>query len=207
MVHIVHAQNKAQFGTLLKAMHRDRKRIFVDWLKWDVPVVDGAYEVDQFDTDAAIYLIEGDPRCGQHHASVRLLPTTGPHLLADVFPVLCEGPVPKGYDIWELTRFCISPEVTKSEARHLMNLMWTAVVEYAVEHKIAKYTCITHIQFLSQILTAGWDTEPLGLPQKIDGCQIGAILFGMSPAILDEARTRFGYHESVFQGEQHSRAA
>ena len=43
-------------------MHRDRKKIFVDALKWDVPVVDGQYEIDQFDTDDAIYLLASMPQ-------------------------------------------------------------------------------------------------------------------------------------------------
>src|SRR3546814_10692398 len=44
-----------QFGTgptpdgVLRAMFAARKSVFVDLLKWDVPVLEGRYEIDQFD--------------------------------------------------------------------------------------------------------------------------------------------------------------
>ena len=38
-------------------MFEARKRVFVDLLKWDVPVLDDAYEIDQFDTPDASYLV------------------------------------------------------------------------------------------------------------------------------------------------------
>ena len=63
-------------------MHRDRKTVFVDRLGWQVPVVNGDLEIDQFDGDDAIYLIAVD-EAGGHAGSLRLLPTAGPHLLAD----------------------------------------------------------------------------------------------------------------------------
>lgn len=47
-----------------------RKRVFVDLLKWDIPVLDGRYEVDQFDTSDAEYLILTDQRAA-HRASAR----------------------------------------------------------------------------------------------------------------------------------------
>jgi len=200
MVHIVTKANRKQFALELYGMHRDRKRIFVDWLKWKIPVTDGTHEIDQFDSQNAVYLIESDGK-GRHLASIRLLRTTRPHLLLDVFPALCDGPVPIGPDIWELTRFCVAPEMIKSDGTRLMNLMWTSVVEYAVLNGITQYTCVTHMAFLSQILSAGWDTKPLGLPQMVDGGLIGAVLFKISPATLEEARSRYGYRTSVFDSQ------
>ena len=50
-------QNRGDHAALLQAMHRERKHVFVDLLKWNVPVVDGQYEIDEFDDDEAIYLI------------------------------------------------------------------------------------------------------------------------------------------------------
>jgi len=72
MVNLITAHNRAKFRAPLEAMHRDRKKIFVDALKWDVPVVDGQYEIDQFDTDEAIYLVALAPESQRHLGSVRL---------------------------------------------------------------------------------------------------------------------------------------
>ena len=39
----------------LRTMFEDRKSVFVDLLKWDVPVIDGRFEVDEFDDEQATY--------------------------------------------------------------------------------------------------------------------------------------------------------
>src|SRR3546814_20692238 len=80
---------------VLGAMFAARKELFVDLLKWDLPVLDGRFEIDQFDTPAAHYLILAD-EWGRHRASARLLPTDSSHLLGDLYPFLCDGPVPAG---------------------------------------------------------------------------------------------------------------
>src|SRR3546814_3998899 len=65
--------------------------LFVDLMRWSVPVVDDHYEIDQFDNAEAVYLIaiEG----GEHIGSMRLLSTERPHILDTLFPDLCaDGP-------------------------------------------------------------------------------------------------------------------
>lgn len=205
MVAIITAANRGCFTEELEQMHRDRKRVFVDWLKWNVLVTDGVCEVDQFDNDDTVYLVEAEG--GRHLASIRLLPSTRPHLMSEVFSSLCAEGVPRGEDIWEFTRFCISPDVSKEEAHRLRDLMRIATVEYAALHGITRYTCVTHLQFLSQILAFGWDTEPLGLPQVIDGIAMGAILFRITPNSLAQARERYGYRSSVFDSALRAYAA
>src|SRR3546814_5073717 len=61
-------------------MFAARKSVFVDLLKWDVPVLEGRYEIDQFDDEYARYLILADRGDG-HLGSARLLPTMRPHIL------------------------------------------------------------------------------------------------------------------------------
>ena len=197
MVYIVSSANRAGFAAQIGQMHRDRKRVFVDWLKWKVPVVNGEYEIDQFDTADAVYLVDNDPGSGRHLASMRLLPSTGPHLLKDVFPFLCDEPVPVGEDVMELTRFCVSPDVPKPEAPLLMSRMWVAAVEYALLFGITRYTCVSHLHRLSILLSSGLDARPLGTPKEMEGQMVGAIVFTISPAALREARQRYGYRATV----------
>jgi len=206
MVHIVRHDNRHLFVEELDGMYRDRKRVFVDWLKWNIPVTADVYEIDQFDTDDAVYLIESD-RQGRHLASIRLLPTSKPHLLSEVFSDLCEGPIPRGRDVWELTRFCVSPDRIKVDGKRLMNLMWTSSVEFAVSNRISEYSCVTHLAFLSQILAAGWDTTPLGLPKMVDGAPVGAVLFRISEQTLSESYSRFGFSGSVFEPDRRLQVA
>ena len=95
-------QNAAQQEPLapdaaaLRAMYAARKQVFVDLLKWDLPVLAGAYEIDQFDNHDAEYLILLDQEDGRHRASARLLQTDRPHILADLYPVLCDAPRRRG---------------------------------------------------------------------------------------------------------------
>jgi len=199
VVHIITAANRPEYAAQIDEMHQDRKRVFVDTLKWRVPVVGGKYEIDQFDDADAIYLLESEPKTGKHLASLRLLASTKPNLLRDVFPHLCSVPLPVGEDVMELTRFCVSPDVEKLDAVNLMNRMWSAAVEYAMLFGIERYTCISHRQFLSVMLSAGWGAEPLGDLKECDGQLIGAILFKVTPATLRECRRRYGYRGPVLE--------
>ncbi len=188
MLHVITARNRHSYVREIDSMHRDRKRVFVDRLKWDLRVFDGEREVDQFDTDDAVYIMEADNR--HHLASLRLLPTTKPHLLGDIFPFLCKGDVPRGEDIWELTRLCITPDVDKAEAAGLRGIVWLGALRYAFARGIHKFTGVTHAQFLSQVLAAGLHVEPLGLPQVYRGDLIGAHIVHISPDDLKRERDK-----------------
>lgn len=54
----------------LRGMFAARKQVFIDQLKWDLPVLDGRFELDQFDTPDARYLILLDPDDLRHRAMV-----------------------------------------------------------------------------------------------------------------------------------------
>ena len=100
MLITVDQDNRAHEHIALRSMFAARKRVFVDLLKWDLPVLAGRFEVDQFDDPHATYLIVTD-REGEHLASARLLPTTRPAILDALFPHLVAGPVPRGEGIAE----------------------------------------------------------------------------------------------------------
>jgi N-acyl-L-homoserine lactone synthetase len=191
MIRIIEGMERPGSNPMLDAMFRDRKRIFVDLRKWQVPVVDGQYEIDQFDGPRTVYCIATDEH-GQHRGSIRLIPTDEPHILGDLFPDLCLGPVPTGPDIWELTRGCVSPRLSAVERRDVRNALTTAVVEYGLHRGIRSFTCIADSGWLSQILSLGWNCKPLGLPRQIDRTMTGALQIDINretPALLDAAGT------------------
>lgn len=159
----------------LQAMFAARKRVFVDLLRWDVPVLDGRYEVDQFDDENAEYLIVADEH-GRHLASARLLPTTRPHILDTLFPELCAGEVPRGGGVREITRFCLDPAVGALARREARNVLVSALVEHALASGIATYTGVAEFGWLQQILAFGWRCRPLGLPRVIGASTLGALV-------------------------------
>lgn len=159
---------------VLRAMFAARKEVFVDLLAWDVPVLGGKFEVDQFDDAHATYLVLSDPQ-GGHLGSARLLPTTRPHILDSFFPMLCEQGVPRGETIYEVTRFCLDRSLTASERRRVRDTLVTALVDHALASDISAYSAIAEMAWLQQILAFGWRCRPLGLPRTIDGSMLGAL--------------------------------
>ncbi|WP_374575490.1 acyl-homoserine-lactone synthase [Phenylobacterium sp.] len=197
MVHAVLPETRDLYREALKAMHRDRKTVFVDRLGWDVPVVDGQYEIDQFDTVDAVYLLALDPVLREHLGSVRLLPTTEPHLLGEVFPELCEDGPPTGPDIWEITRLLSAPRLEREPARKVLGRLKTALVEFALLYGVRQYVCMAHLQWLSQLIAIGWDTEPLGEPREVGGEMVGALAINITPATLQMFRQRSGLKRPI----------
>jgi N-acyl-L-homoserine lactone synthetase len=172
---------------MFDAMYQDRKRVFVDLRGWPLPIIDGRFEMDQFDGPHALYCIAAD-RHGAHLGSVRLLASEGPHIMGDLFPHLCEAGVPRGPRIWELTRGVLSPALSARERRKVRNTIITAVVEYALHRGIETYTCIADSGWLSQILSLGWDCRPLGLPCKLGHTLTGALRIDITNETLDRLR-------------------
>jgi N-acyl-L-homoserine lactone synthetase len=165
---------------ILRAMFEARKRVFVDLLKWDVPVLAGRYEIDQFDDPHATYLILTDA-AGNHLGSARLLETTRPHILDSLFPALCEGAVPRGQDVREITRFVLDPRQNARQRRRTRDTLVHALVAHALDAGLAGYTGVAEIGWLQQILTFGWDCAPLGLPQPHGEAMLGALRIAITP--------------------------
>lgn len=164
----------------LREMFEARKRVFVDLLKWDVPVLDGRFEVDQFDDEYAAYLIV-DSGDGGHAGSARLLQTLRPHILDTLFPDLCAAPPPRGPEVIEITRFCLGRGQSSHQRLETRNRLVSALVCYALKNGIATYTGVAEMGWLQQILAFGWRCRPLGLPRRIDGRMLGALRIDISP--------------------------
>ena len=158
----------------LRAMFAARKSVFVDLLKWDVPVLDGRFEIDQFDDEHARYLIlvDGD---GGHLGSARLLPTTRPHILDSLYAELCEGAPPRDERTFEITRFCLDRRLTARDRRAVRDTLVCELVEHALQHGIEHYTAIAEMGWFQQILAFGWRCRPLGLPRTIGASMLAAL--------------------------------
>jgi N-acyl-L-homoserine lactone synthetase len=196
MIQLVTAADRSTYPDQLAAMYRARKQVFVDRLRWEVPVVDGEFEIDQFDTEGAVYFlaIAAD---GTQLGSARLLPSTAPHLLSDVFPHLCERGVPRGDDVWEITRMCTAPGL--AEPRAVRQRLMVGMVEFALLNGIRRYTLVSHMAYLSAILAIGWDCAPLGLPQEHDGQLVGALAVNITPDTLALLRRNAGLQGPVLR--------
>jgi len=198
MIQLIEAADRPAFESQLAQMYRERKRVFVDRLGWEVPVVAGEFEIDQFDTDRAVYVLALDPG-GAQLGSARLLPSTGPTLLSEVFPHLCERGVPTGDDIWEITRMCTAPGI--ADAKLVRQKLMVGMVEFALLNGVRRFTLVSHIPYLSALLAIGWDCEPLGLPQEHAGQMVGALVVNVTPDTLSLLRKRANLTGPVLRWE------
>jgi N-acyl-L-homoserine lactone synthetase len=154
MVQLVTQENRRTHSALLDKMFEDRKTIFVDLLKWDVPH-DGRFERDQFDDEHAEYLIVNDGESGEHFASLRMLRTDRPHILGSLFSDLCDQGVPAGPDIREISRMCLSPRHRGPERVTARNLLASAMTEYALLTGVRAYTGVADMGWMSRVYRPG----------------------------------------------------
>jgi N-acyl-L-homoserine lactone synthetase len=202
MIKFVDVTNRGQYKNLIDQMHRDRKRVFVDWLKWNVPVV-GDMEIDQYDTDDAVYLLDIDPETQTHIASIRLLPCSSPTLMAEHFSDMVQSPVPNDATAWEMTRLCANPDIKDklvqwNGRKHIT----VAAVEFALMRGIKQLIFVTHSTWVPTILSVGWDIELLGLPRKDGNDSIAAMRINITPDTLTLVRRNWGVTEQLLSFEE-----
>lgn len=189
MLHILNSRTALRSNPVLCAMFAARKAVFVDLLKWDVPVIDGQFEADQFDDEHAVYLVFTE-RDGSHLGSARLLPTTRPHILGCLYPDLCREAPPRGPDVFEITRFCLDRRLNAARRRIVRDTLVTALVDHALANGIVAYSAIAELAWYRQIVTFGWRCTPLGQPRRIAGAELAALKIGITrdtPALLAAA--------------------
>jgi acyl-homoserine lactone synthase len=164
MVQVIVGATNPQCESLLAEMFRHRHEIFVREKGWDLQSRDGL-ECDKYDTGDTVYLIEfdGSSKIG---ASMRLNPTDGPCLLEDHFADMCERPIPRGRDVWELTRGAVSADLRRSG---IYGRVICAMVEAALLWGVKKGIGIFSVDYLAKQMRFGLDAKPLGQPRIMDG--------------------------------------
>jgi len=158
----------------LDGMFRLRDEVFHKRLGWDV-LSQGGLERDKFDDMDPVYLIA---RANERRVDgcTRLLPTTGPYMLSDVFPQLLQGEdAPQDAFTWELSRFTANADRNNPQAGIgdiSLGLMRTAV-EYAENHGITRYVAVTSAAMERMLRGIGMPTRRLGEGKAI---RIGKVL-------------------------------
>ncbi|WP_299984528.1 acyl-homoserine-lactone synthase [uncultured Ruegeria sp.] len=119
MLRYLYADELHKFPELAEGMFRDRADQFKTRLGWDVKVNKKGEERDQYDDLNPLYVIweESD---GSHGGSMRILPTTGPVMVNDIFGHLTGGGPIRSPLIWEVTRFCLSRSASAHTAGAIM---------------------------------------------------------------------------------------
>ncbi|BCH29802.1 acyl-homoserine-lactone synthase [Mesorhizobium sp. L-8-10] len=189
---------------LFEQMFRMRAAVFADRLGWDVTVVDGR-EVDQFDAEDPLYLLCVDEVAEELKGAVRLLPTTGPNMLRDVFSVLVPDGSVESPLIWESSRFAVNPKLTVGptghEANHTVNSTMVELLCGLVE--AARLAGVEHIvsvfdaRMARIFRTVDCPYEVIGHPTRIGRTMTYAGLFEISDSMRRRLGNKAGLHEPV----------
>ena len=199
-IKLVDADARLRFSKHLIEMHHDRKRVFIDQLGWRLPTVGSWLEVDEFDNEYTVYLIACSADDDRHLASVRLLPTTRPHMMSSLFSTLCEsGPI-IGDDVWEISRFTVAPRgLSGGEVLRLCQYLAVAHVEFALLNNISRYTLVGEAHRLPILCSMGWRVRPLSLPTDCDGKKIVSMEVSIDEGTLPTMRSRFSIEGPVLE--------
>lgn len=192
MIFVVTAENRRLFESDLTEMHRQRKTVFVDRIGWKIPVVTDM-EIDGYDHEDTMYLLAKDKPHGEVLASVRLLPTVGPHLMSDLFAAACRDATPRGPAIWEVSRFCTAPGLQGRNAR--VALLWEiicGVMETALLYGIDQVIFAANRALLPLALNCGWQARTLGPTMRDEDDEVTAAAAAITPDGLRCVRERHG---------------
>ena len=172
MIKILAGADAARHEDLMRKAFELRHSVFIDELKWDnMTSVDGM-EIDQFDTPEAVHMLalNGDDVVGYQ----RMLPTTQPHLLTDVFADLCEVDRPYGDHVWEFTRYCTARKYRESQQTEVMvrRELLHAAVQWALTNNISQFVLEMDPYRMLRLLQYHFRVVPLGLPKIIGGNEV-----------------------------------
>lgn len=191
MIDVVDPSSRWRFSQPLMEMYHHRKQVFVDQLGWNLPSGGSWLELDQFDNEHAVYLLVRGPGGGSHMGSVRLLPTTRPHMLSTTFSRLCPAGAPEGEDCWEISRLVTNPlAVRGTSCVRVHRLLAHGLVEFAVLNDIRRYTLVAEVSRVPALLSIGWDVMPLSLPVQMEGEHIQALQIGLDEESVERILRR-----------------
>ncbi len=201
MLKLIEGSVASFFPRETDAMFRNRAETFSDRLGWEVVVKDG-YERDRFDDANPLYIVSVDPDSEEYWGSLRLLPTTGPNMLRDVFPHLLDGGFIESGSIWESSRICASaaagqPGRSKSGVNYVVSELILGIGEVAVAAGLTQIVSVFDARIYRVLRAAGCNPQIIGTPQRIGDAMSYAGLFDTGEGPLRAFRRALGIDRSV----------
>jgi acyl homoserine lactone synthase len=202
MLKLIESSYASFFPKEIEAMFRNRAQTFSDRLGWEVVVKDG-YERDRFDDANPLYLVSIDPNTEEYWGSLRLLPTTGPNMLRDVFPQLLDGDYVESATIWESSRICANtspgqPDRNKSGVNYVLSELILGIGEVAVAAGLTQIVSVFDARIYRVLRAAGCNPQIIGTPQRVGDAMSYAGLFDTGEGPLRAFRAALCIEDSVF---------
>lgn len=143
-------------------MYRQRKVIFLARACRKIPVV-ADQEINRYDSEDIIYRLAKENLEGPLLVSVRLLPTTRPHLMNDLLPAACRDATRHGLSVREVSRFGTAPELPDHDMR--LRMLWElicGVMEAALLYEVERVIFSANRALLALALTCRWEVTDTG---------------------------------------------
>jgi acyl homoserine lactone synthase len=183
-------------------MFRLRHRVFKERLGWDVQTRNGL-EIDRFDELDPVYLMAFD-QSERLVGTWRMLPTTGPYMLRDVFPVLMDGmEAPRHPRICEGSRFAVDCDYVGRQGlaalSHVTSEIFCAVVEYCIANGYREIVTVYDARIGRLLPRLGCIPKWRSRQMQIGVTQTLAGRFDTTPEILQQVRKTNGITGSVIR--------
>jgi N-acyl-L-homoserine lactone synthetase len=189
MIRILNAHTGKHYPNELNAMFKLRKRVFHDLLKWDVSVR-GDWEIDHYDNANPLYVLSHSDETGRLRGALRLLPTLGPNMLDDTFPILLgDNPQVRSASIWESSRFCIDPTISQDRGSNQVTIaaaeLMCGVGELGLASGLSHIVTVTDVFLERMFRRMGCPGERIGEPQRIGSVYAVAVAWEVTTDLLD----------------------
>ncbi len=178
---------------LLDRMYQLRHTVFAERLKW-TSLNNDRREIDLYDVINPVYLICRDP-AGEVVGCWRLLPTTGPYMLKDIFSHLLQGATPPEQpDIWEISRFAIDPQWrdyhSLGAVGSVVGQMLLDLFDFSEANGITRIVAASDIRFDRILERAGLTTTHYGPPVVMENSHAVAGWADITPENRARIETR-----------------
>jgi acyl homoserine lactone synthase len=200
MMQLITADYYGSFIDAISEMHRLRYRVFKERLDWEVRF-SGDMEIDEFDALHPVYLLQRAAD-GRVQGCVRLLPSTGPTMLRDTFPLLLDGAsAPASSRIWESSRFALDiANDTPKGAHGLASAtyeLFAGMIEFGLSRGLAEIVTVTDTRMERILRRAGWALRRIGKPHALGNTRAVAGYLEVSTESLARMRIAGDLHNPV----------
>ncbi|MDP6969422.1 MAG: acyl-homoserine-lactone synthase, partial [Gammaproteobacteria bacterium] len=174
---------------------RLRYKVFKQRLGWEV-TTQGDQERDQFDSlPDTLYILHIGTH-GEVDGCIRLLPTMGPNMLRDVFPILLEDKkAPCSPNIWECSRFAVAQD-NLSQPGLITARLLDAMYELGTLYGFNSIVAVTDLLVEKLLRKYGTSAKRIGNIHQIGVTKAVAAYYQTNLKTLAQLRTYSGFSSS-----------
>lgn len=172
MLYFVEPNRRGVFSNELDSFYKLRKDILVDHYGWELPSI-GGKEMDQFDHEAAHYVLVGSSKSHRIIGGVRLTPSTSRNLTYNFFSHMIQDQklLSPNLSIWESSRFLVDTTYEKGESvvhRYTYELFY-GMLAFSLSKSVKTLITMTDTRIERILGFCSWPLKRVGPIQKIKG--------------------------------------